>query len=163
VSYERGPVRGYLSLEGYRLQTEGATAETSLSNDAFGWGGRANVSVRLGDRFGLGDLDLQTTARYSAPIATEQGRVGARTFLDLALRQKLFDDRASLTLQARDPLGLAGFSFILDQPELYQEAERDWGARQIAITFAHTFGRQASSRDREAPDRERGDGQGEGF
>ena len=153
-----GGLRGYVSLEGYRLQTEGATADTDLSNDAFGWGGRANLGYGLGDRFGLGDLDLQATARYSAPIDTEQGRVGARTFFDLALRQKLFDDRASLTLQARDPLGLAGFSFVLDQPELYQEFSRDWGAQQVGLTFSYTFG-QERRRDR---DRQGGDGDFDG-
>ena len=151
VSYEGGPLRGFLSLEGYRLQTEGATADTQLSNDAFGWGGRLNASYGLGDRFGLGDLDLQATARYSAPIDTEQGRVGARTFVDLALRQKLLGDRASLTLQARDPLGLAGFSYTLDQPELYQEFSRDWGAQQVGLTFSYTFGQQERrERDRQS-------------
>jgi len=163
VSLEGRVLRGFVSLEGYRLQTEGATTETSLSNDAFGWGGRANLSVRLGDRFGVGDLDLQTTARYSAPITTEQGRVGARTYVDLALRQKLLGDRASLTLQARDPLGLAGFSFVLDQPELYQESERDWGLRQVTLTFSYTFGRESARRDRQGSEGGGGEARGEEF
>ena len=142
-------VRGYVSLEGFRLQTAGTAADATLSNDAFGWGGRVNATVALGDRAGLGALDLQATARYSAPISTEQGRVGARTFIDLALRQKLLGDRASLTLQARDPLGLAGFSYTLDQPELYQTLERTWGAQQVGLTFAYTFGRQTRRAERD--------------
>ena len=149
VSFEGlGGLEGYVSLEAYRLQTEGTTNETALSNDAFGWGGRVNANYAFGDRFGLGDLDLQATARYSAPVDTEQGRVGARTFIDLALRQKLLDDRASLTLQARDPLGLAGFSYTLDQADLFQRFERDWGAQQVGLTFSYQFGRQERSRDR---------------
>ena len=155
-----GGLEGYVSLEAYRLQTEGTTNETSLSNDAFGWGGRVNASYDLGDRFGLGDLDLQTTVRYSAPVGTEQGRVGARTFIDLALRQKLLGDRAALTLQARDPLGIAGFSYTLDQADLFQQFERDWGAQQIGLTFSYTFGRQ--ERGRRDRDRGRGDGGGDG-
>ena len=163
VAYEGGPLRGYVSFEGYRLQTEGATADTDLSNDAFGWGGRANLSYGLGNRFGWGDLDLQATARYSAPIGTEQGRVGARTFVDLALRQKI-GDQASLTLQARDPLGLAGFSYTLDQPDLYQEFERNWGAQQIGLTFSYTFGQKSRDRDRQQGERDGGgDFEGEEF
>ncbi len=162
AAYEAGPLRGYASLEGYRLQTEGATADAALSNDAFGWGGRVNASVALGDRLGIGRLDLQLTARYAAPIDTEQGRVGARTFMDLALRQRLFGDRASLTLQARDPLGLAGFSYTLDQPDLYQESRRDWGARQVGLTFAYTFGQARPERERE-PGGGDGGPQGEEF
>ena len=153
-----GGFEGYVSLEGYRLQTDGATATAELSSDAFGWGGRVNANYGFGDRLGWGDLDLQATARYTAPIDTEQGRVGARTFIDLALRQKLFGDRASLSLQARDPLGLAGFSYTLDQIDLYQEIERDWGAQQVGLTFSYSFGQQ----DRERRDDNRGGGDFEG-
>ena len=151
-------IRGYASLEGFRLQTSGTSTDATLSNDAFGWGGRVNATVSLGDRVGIGALDLQATARYSAPLRTEQGRVGARTFIDLALRQKLLGDRASLTLQARDPFGLAGFSYTLDQPELYQTLERTWGAQQLGLTFAYTFGRQSRRDD----DGEGGGGSGGG-
>ena len=170
VSFEGvGGFRGFASLEGYRLQTDGATgdagASAAVSSDAFGWGGRLNASYRFGDRFGLGDLDLQTTARYTAPIDTEQGSVGARTFIDVALRQRLLGNRASLTLQARDPLGLAGFSYVSDQPEVFERFERDWGAQQVGLTFSYSFGRQERGRDR---DRQRdggggGDGGGEDF
>ena len=156
-----GGLEGYVSLEAFRLQTEGTTNETSLSNDAFGWGGRVNASYALGDRTGLGDLDLQATARYRAPVDTEQGRVGARTFIDLALRQRLLNDRASLTLQARDPLGLAGFSYTLDQDDLFQQFERDWGAQQVGLTFSYRFGQQERSRDR--GERGGGDFEGEEF
>ena len=149
---ELGGFRGFLSLEAYRLQTEGATDEAALSNDAIGWGGRVNASYGFGDRFGWGDLSVQGTARYTAPIDTEQGRAGARVFMDFAVRQKLLGDRASLTLQARDPLGIAGSSFTLDQPDLFQERTRDWAAQQVGLTFSYAFGRQ---------DRERRDAGGE--
>ena len=156
-----GGLEGYVSLEGYRLQTAGTTNDAAISSDAFGWGGRVNASYALGDRFGLGSLDLQATARYTAPVDTEQGRVGARTFVDLAFRQKLLDDRASLTLQFRDPLGMAGFSYTLDQADLYQQFERDWGAQQVGLTFSYRFGQQ--ERRERGGDREGGDFQGEEF
>ncbi|MEM0964272.1 MAG: TonB-dependent receptor, partial [Bacteroidota bacterium] len=90
-----GGFNGFLSLEGFRLQTGTApTSEAELSSDAFGWGGRLNATYAFGDRFGLGgDLDLQATLRYSAPIDTEQGRRGARANMNVALRQALFSDR----------------------------------------------------------------------
>jgi outer membrane receptor protein involved in Fe transport len=143
-----GGLRGFLSLEGYRLQTEGATADAELANDAFGWGGRLNATYDVGDRFGLGGLAVQATARYSAPMDTEQGRIGTRSWMDLALRQSLLDDRASLTLQVRDPFGTAGFAFTLDQPALYQEFERDWGVQQVGLTFSYRFGQQEEARER---------------
>ena len=157
-----GGLSGYLSLEGFRVQTAGTEtagdAQSDISNDAFGWGGRLNASYRLGDRLGIGPLDLQATARYSAPLDTEQGRVGARSWVDVALRQRLFDERASLTVQLRDPLGMAGFAYTLDQPTLYQEFERDWGAQQVGVTFSYRFGGDDASRDRRGRDGERGEG-----
>ena len=157
-----GGLRGFLSLEGYRLQTDGADATAEVSSDAFGWGGRVNASYDVGDRFGLGDLTVQATARYTAPINTEQGRAGARTFMDLALRQKLFGNRASLTLQARDPFGMAGFSYTLDQADLFQRFERDWGAQQVGVTLSYTFGQQRRERDRDRGERGGGDDGGGG-
>lgn len=156
-----GGLSGYLSLEGFRLQTEGATAQADVANDAFGWGGRLNASYRVGDRLGIGPLDLQATARYSAPIDTEQGRVGARSWVDLALRQRLFDERASLTLQLRDPLGMAGFAYTLDQPSLYQEFERDWGAQQVGLTFSYRIGGEEPRRNGPRGEGERGEGGGD--
>ncbi|MGB3542927.1 TonB-dependent receptor domain-containing protein [Rubrivirga sp.] len=143
-----GGLEGFVSLEGYRLQTDGTAGDAELSSDAFGWGGRVNASYGFGDRFGWGDLDLQTTVRYSAPIDTEQGRRGARTSIDLALRQRI-GDRASLTLQVRDPLDLAELEFVFDQPELYQEIVRDWRVRQFGLAFSYQFGRQERNRDRD--------------
>ena len=158
-----GGLEGFASLEGYRLQTDGTAGEAALASDAFGWGGRLNATYGFGDRFGLGALDLQATARYSAPIDTEQGRRGARTSIDLALRQRI-GDRASLTLQARDPLDLTDLRFTLDQPELYQEIERDWGVRQFGLAFSYQFGRQERGRDRDRPrDGGGGDFGGEDF
>ncbi len=50
-----GALEGFVSLEGYRLQTSGATTQEALSSDALGWGGRVNANYSFGDRFGLGD------------------------------------------------------------------------------------------------------------
>ncbi|MEM0962779.1 MAG: outer membrane beta-barrel protein, partial [Bacteroidota bacterium] len=111
-----------------------------------------------GDRFGLGgDLDLQATLRYSAPIDTEQGRRGARANMNVALRQALFSDRAALTLQVRDPFDMTDLQIVLDQPELFQEIERNWGVRQVGLTFSYTIGQQDRRRDR------RGQGGGGSF
>ena len=157
-----GGLRGYVSLEGFRVVSDGSNADGDLQNDAFGWGGRVNASYDFGERVGLDGLTLQANLRYRAPMKTEQGRRGAFTFLNLAVRQQLLDERASLTLQLRDPFGLAGFDFILDQPRLYQESERRWGAQQVGLTFTYTFGQQ----QRQRPDRQRPDGEGpegEGF
>ncbi|MEM1115389.1 MAG: TonB-dependent receptor [Bacteroidota bacterium] len=135
-----GPLRGFLSLEGFRQSTDGSSVQDGLGAEAFGWGGRLNGTYSLGDRLGWGDLDLQSTVFYRAPIETEQGRVGERLFFDLALRQRLLDGRASLALRARDPFDLAGIEFVQDDALLYQEFSRSFGRQQVGLTFTYTFG-----------------------
>ena len=146
---------------------DGTTTSTGdVASDGFSWGGRMNATYRVGDRLGLGGLDLQATARYSAPIETEQARIDSRISVDLALRQKLLDDRASLTVQIRDPFNQNGFAYTLDQPELFQELSRTWGGRQVGVTFSYAFGQQERRGDRDGDERGQGDGgefQGEGF
>ncbi|WP_420454689.1 TonB-dependent receptor domain-containing protein [Rubrivirga sp.] len=161
-----GGLSGYGSLEGFRLKTDGTTTSTGdVASDGFSWGGRLNATYDVGDRLGLGGLALQTTARYSAPIETEQARVASRISVDLAVRQKLFDDRAALTVQLRDPFNQNGFAYTLDQPELFQRLSRTWGGRQVGVTFSYSFGQQERRRDRDRGDRDGGGGdfEGEGF
>lgn len=142
-------LRGYVSIEGFRIITDGSNVDAAFQNNAFGWGGRMNASYSLGDLFGVGDLDVQATVRYRAPMDTEQGRMGSFSWTDLALRQALFRERASLTLRARDVLGTAGFSSIIDQPNLYNEFSRDFGAQAIGLTFTYSFGQEQRSRPRQ--------------
>lgn len=147
-------LRGYVSLEGFRMVTDGSNVDAAFQNNAFGWGGRANASYSLGDIFGLGEIDLQATVRYRAPMDTEQGRMGSFSWTDVALRQALFQERASLTLRGRDVLGTAGFSAVTDLPDLYNEFSREFGARAIGVTFTYSFGEQQQHNPRrdERPD-----------
>ena len=148
-------LRGFVSVEGFRLVSDGLTSAGDLANDSFGWGGGLNASYAVGDRLGWGGLDLQANVRYRAPLETAQGRRGAFTFINFAVRKALLDDRASLTLSLRDPFDLAGFSYTINRPTLYQEFERNWGAQQVGLTFQYTFGQQERRRDRR-DDGERG-------
>ncbi len=153
VSYQTaGALRGFLSLEGYRRQTDGSGVDTGLAVDAFGWGGRVNTSYGVGDRFGWGDLDVQATASYRAPQDTEQGRISSRVNIDFGLRQRLADGRASLAIRARDPFGWGSFGFIQDDEEVFQTFNRSFGRQQVSFTFTYAFGRTE----------ERGERQGQG-
>ena len=136
-------LRGFASLEGYRVATDGTDAQLDLSNDAFGWGGRLNLTYAIRE-----GTDLQANINYRAPMETEQGRSGAMVFMNAALRQRL-GDNASLSLRARDPLGLASFSSIVDEPLLYQTFERTMGGPQIGISFTYAIGQRPRQRDRE--------------
>lgn len=163
VAYQAGgALRGFLSLEGYRQSTDGESVQVGLGTDAFGWGGRLNVNWAVGDRVGLGDLDLQSTASYRAAQRTEQGRTGSRLSFDLALRQRLLDGKASLALRARDPLGLGRIDFVQDDEVLYQTFSRSFGRQQVGLTFTYTFGRVEDRPERQRPGADADEGAGAG-
>ncbi|MEM8599819.1 MAG: TonB-dependent receptor [Bacteroidota bacterium] len=135
-----GGLGGYVSLEGFQVNTEGASTGDGLAEDGFGWGSRANLTYDL-PRVLLGAAPtLQVNLFYRAPMESENGRRGARTWFDAALQQRLLDDRASLTLRLRDPLNLAGFNYTIDRADQFQRLERRWGAQQIGLTFRYAFG-----------------------
>lgn len=133
-------LNGTVSLEGFRVVTDGSSVDSDLAADAFGWGGRLSL------RYGVTPTtDLQANANYRAPMDTEQGRIGARQFVDLALSQRL-SSHARLAVRLRDPFNTASFSSILDQPRLYQEFDRDMGRQEIGVTLTYVFG-SATERD----------------
>lgn len=136
-------LRGFVSLEGYRRATDGTSAQTDLSNDAFGWGGRLNLTYAIRE-----GTDLQMNFNYRAPMKTEQGRSGAMVFMNAALRQRA-GDNASFSIRARDPLGLASFSSVVDEPMLYQTFERTMGGPQVGVTFTYAIGQRPRQREQE--------------
>jgi hypothetical protein len=69
-------------------------------------------------------------------------------FTQAALRQRL-GDRAALSIRARDPLGIARFSSILDEPTLYQSFERTMGGPEVGFTLTYAVGQRPRQRDRE--------------
>jgi iron complex outermembrane recepter protein len=155
VSFQRDALRGHLSLEGFRRISDGAVPGTELERDTFGWGGRANVSYTL-DALGLPGTTVQATGWYRAAMRTEQGRTGSRLFTNVAIRQQLLDDRLSLNVRFRDPLGTAGTMFIYDQPALYQEVHSDWGAQRIDFNVSFRFNQPERRRGPERPPEESG-------
>jgi len=141
-------LRGTLSVNAFRVTTDGGAEGTALERDTFGWGGRASVSYAL-DALGMPGTVAQASARYRAGMRTEQGRSRSFLFTDLAFRHRLLDDRVTLNLRLRDPLGTARASWILDQPALYQEVERDWGAQRVQLSVSYLFNPPERSRGRE--------------
>ena len=141
-----GRVRGFASVEGYRQAVDDGDA-SELQSDAFGWGGRVNASVDAGAPLRWGRLDLQATAFYRAPQETEQGRRGAILITGLALRQAL-GDRASLTLRASDPLGLARIEGTTETALFLSEFERSFGRQQVGLTLQVSFGERDEAQRR---------------
>ncbi|MEM6336523.1 MAG: outer membrane beta-barrel family protein, partial [Bacteroidota bacterium] len=134
----------------FREQTDAANVDANLSNSAFGWFVRGNASVQI-----TPVLDLQITQFYRAPREVALGRIGAFYLTSFALRQKLMNNRANLSLRVNDAFDTLGFNFDVGDEFFRQESTRRWGAREAYLTFTYNFGDQNRSNQRR--NRSRGD------
>lgn len=141
----------YASFNLYKVVTDGSNVDSDLSNNAIGYSSRANATLNV--RPGL---DLQLSYFYSSPLDIENGRIAARQMTDLALRQKLLGDKASLSLRASDVFGTMGFHLWREDARFAQEVDRAFNAQQIGLSFSYNFGRPARNNRRDR--REQGDG-----
>ncbi len=141
----------------YRVVTDGSNVDSDLSNDAIGWSARANGTFNVQP-----DLAVQLSFYYRAPMDIENGRIGSFSRANLAIRQHLFNRKASLSLRVRDPLNMAGFRMQREDDRFYQESFRSWNAREVSLSFTYNFGNQQEERRRRGEGVPDGDGGGGG-
>jgi len=144
-------LNAYASFNLYKVVTDGSNVDSDLSNNAIGYASRANATVNV--RPGL---DLQLSYFYSSPLDIENGRIAARQMTDIALRQKLLGDKASLSLRASDVFGTMGFHLWREDARFSQEVDRSFNAQQIGLSFSYNFGQPARNNRRDR--REQGEG-----
>jgi hypothetical protein len=68
--------------------------------------------------------------------------------MNLALRQKLGSDNASLSLRVSDPFNTMRFRFVTDDAEQYEESRRRFNSRAVYVAFQYSWGQQPRLRQR---------------
>jgi ferric enterobactin receptor len=137
VSYRSGRLSGFTGASVFRTVTDAGAEGPTLNADALGWSTRVNANLRITPK-----LEAQGFVMYRAPMVVEQGRTGARTFSSVSLRQRVLNDRGSISLRLQDPLNRMGFYMRTEQPLYFQENERRFGGRSVYLAFSYGFGQQ---------------------
>jgi ferric enterobactin receptor len=143
-------VSGFAGVSAYRTVTDGTNVSDGIASDAFGWSARVNGNLRITRRLSANGFTM-----YRAPMATEQGRIGAFTMSSVGVRHTLLNDRANVNLRVMDPLNRMGFSNVTRDATHYQVNERRFRGRAAFLTFSYSFGQQPRLRNRpptEAPE-----------
>lgn len=125
---------GLASFNIFKMVTDGGS-ETSLSSNAVTWSARVNGTTEI-----TPSLSLQAMYFYRAPMEFERGRFSSWKMASATLKQKLWDDRASLSLRFVDPFDTMGFRVEVGDDNVFQITERDFDARAIHLTFQYNFG-----------------------
>ncbi|MDO7877691.1 TonB-dependent receptor [Hymenobacter sp. ASUV-10] len=105
----------------WRVAATGSLYRSQVATNGASAANRAALAgtLRLNNNFTLTPkLDVQLTGSFRSNTLTAQGRQLATGGLDVALRQRLFQDRAALTLRVSDALNTQVREFEIDAPGL---------------------------------------------
>ena len=83
------------------------------------------------------------TAQYFYRAATpiERGRFYSSSNANLSVRQKVYGEKASLTLRVSDPFRGSVFRVEAGDDNVFQLTERTFNSRALHVTFQYNFGR----------------------
>jgi outer membrane receptor protein involved in Fe transport len=148
VNYRTGALTLFSGGGFYRYTSDAGNLPGNLSTRTFIWNARTNATWKFSPV-----TDLQLFAMYRAPTKTEGGRQDAFVFSNVALRQKLWGDKGSVTLRVSDPFNLTSFGFRTADGRVIESTERRFGIRGVYLTFSRNFGQAIKLRPRDpAPD-----------
>ena len=104
----------------WRLNSSASVYRSEIATNGLGNARSAlAASLRITNNFTVRPtLDVQFSGNITSSVLTAQGRQLATGQLDLALRQRLFSDRAALTLRVSDLLNTNQYTRIIDTPTL---------------------------------------------
>lgn len=125
----------FVSGSVFQFELDASNVEANVKQTATQYSFRANVSATI-----MEGLDVQMMYMYRAPMDIVGGTINAFQFGDLAIVQKLFDNKATVGLRVSDVFKTMGFSIDRTYAGYYQTFERLWNSRTLNLTFSYTFG-----------------------
>ena len=135
------------SFNAFQRVTDGSNVRTDLGSNA--WGFRARLSGTAEIRSGL---SLQFQQYYRSPIDVPNGHMESFNSTSIALRQTFWNERASVSLSARDVFDTMNFEMWRETDEFRQESLHDWGAQSIRLSLRYTFGKQDERPPQQQPE-----------
>ncbi len=127
----------------WRVSASGSVYRSQIATNAADAANRSALagSARLANNFTpRKGLDIQLTGNLRSTVLTAQGRQLATGGIDLALRQRLFSDRAALTLRVSDLLNTQVRRTELATPELQTSLYNKYETRVGWLGFTWFIG-----------------------
>ncbi|MBA2707783.1 MAG: TonB-dependent receptor [Gemmatimonadaceae bacterium] len=140
----------FSSFNVFKMVTDGGS-ESTLSSNAVTWSTRFNATAQVTPA-----LTFQGSYFYRAPTKIERGEFASTQMANLSLRQKIMDDKATVSLRVVDPFNTMGMKIKTGDDNIMQFTERKFGVRAAYLTFQYNFGqapriRQPRPEDTQAP------------
>ncbi|MFI5238499.1 MAG: outer membrane beta-barrel family protein, partial [Gemmatimonadales bacterium] len=142
---------GFAGTSLFREVSNAPNLAAGLNVRTFGWNARTNVSFRA-----TSTLDLQALLFYRSAMTVAQGRNASRSRFSVAARQKLMDNRMSLTLRVIDPFSMSRERSTTVDPLFYQVSDRTRTIRGLLLSINWMFGKPPKSEDNRILDQNAG-------
>ncbi|WP_420129486.1 TonB-dependent receptor domain-containing protein [Longimicrobium sp.] len=127
---------GLAAFNVFKMVTEGSSGESAVSTDAVTWSARFNGTYNFSPR-----TTLTAQYFYRAPMQVEGGKFDAMAFANVALRQKLYGEKMSVTVRVSDPFNTQRFRIRAGDDNLIQLTERTFTSRAVHLSMQYNFGR----------------------
>ncbi|MCF4101468.1 TonB-dependent receptor [Gillisia sp. M10.2A] len=125
------------SINFFQFKKEGEFNGRDYSSESTSWFGRFSSKVSL-----PASIDWQTNANYFGPSENSQTKSDGILSLDVALSKEIFNENATISLNARDLLNSRKRSSTTTTETFIQESEFQWRQRQITLSLTYRFNQQ---------------------
>jgi len=119
----------------YQKVNRGSSIPGDIHSSATGYSGSFFFNADL-----MKGLTFSVNTFFNTPAAVGGNQRGGYVFVNASLRQKLLDDKLTISLQARDPLDLQEWHSTYDSPEFYTESTSHWSSQSIGLNISYNFG-----------------------
>lgn len=126
---------------------DGNDAYAIKAQEGFNWNTNLNTNVKF-----TPTLAMQLKGDYYAPRLMAQGESKAMHGIDVALKQDLFEKRASVSFNVRDLFDTRRFGAESYTPQVNSSFEHRWMKRSFMLSFSYRFGMQDNSKKRPQSD-----------
>ncbi|WP_242087188.1 outer membrane beta-barrel family protein [Aestuariivivens sediminis] len=121
----------------FQFQTQGSFNDVDYGAKNVSWFTRFSSKIRL-----FNSIDWQTNANYRGARQNAQSKTKGIFSLDLAISKELFNNKATISLNARDLFNSRKYRSITETEFFVNERESQWRQRQINLSFILRFNQQ---------------------
>ncbi|MBS1912916.1 MAG: TonB-dependent receptor [Bacteroidetes bacterium] len=119
----------------YNKVNRGSAIPGDIRSSAVGYNGNASFSADL-----MTGLTFSMSMFFNSPPTVGGNHQGRFVFWNFSLRQKLLENRLSISLRLNDPFNLQSWHSTYSSPEFYTESTSKHITRFVGLNLSYNFG-----------------------
>ena len=136
-------INATVSVNANRIKEDASNIFENLDAQSWSWGGKILFNIKAWQ-----DGQIQFSGRYRSGRNFPQGSYNSFKGASMSFRQKLLDQRLSLSLSVNDLFNTYGFSYMIEREDFIDHSERRWSSRNFRINLQYRFGKFEQERRR---------------